>query len=96
MCPVILCIQYLDSTGGRETRKRRRLPNRDPSRPREPMSDPVWISDRQETITELVERRLADDPDSEYLDVCGTKLTAMAVRQHLYEMQREASRSGRR
>ena len=43
------------------------------------MSDPVWISDRQETITELLERRLADDPDSEYLDVCGTKLTAMAV-----------------
>jgi crotonobetaine/carnitine-CoA ligase len=43
------------------------------------MPDPVWISDRQETITELLQRRLADDPDSEYLDVCGTKLTAADV-----------------
>jgi crotonobetaine/carnitine-CoA ligase len=43
------------------------------------MSDPVWISDRQETITELLERRLEEDPDREYLDVCGTKLTAAAV-----------------
>src|SRR5437763_2569057 len=43
------------------------------------MPDPVWISDRQETIVELLERRLTADPDSEYLDVCGTKLTALEV-----------------
>jgi crotonobetaine/carnitine-CoA ligase len=43
------------------------------------MPDPVWMSDRQETITELLERRLENDPDGEYLDVCGTKLTAADV-----------------
>ena len=43
------------------------------------MPDSVWISDRQETITELLERRMDDDPDSEYLDVCGTKLSGADV-----------------
>ena len=43
------------------------------------MSDPVWISDAQHTINQLLDRRLEDDPDSEYLDVCGTKLTAAGV-----------------
>ncbi|HWC39362.1 MAG TPA: AMP-binding protein [Acidimicrobiales bacterium] len=43
------------------------------------MPDTVWISDRQETILELLERRLTADPDGEYLDVCGTKLSAAEV-----------------
>jgi crotonobetaine/carnitine-CoA ligase len=43
------------------------------------MSDPVWISDEQHTINALLDRRLEDDPDGEYLDVCGTKLTAAGV-----------------
>ncbi len=43
------------------------------------MSDPVWISDEQHTINVLLDRRLEDDPDGEYLDVCGTKLTAATV-----------------
>ncbi|HEY1633904.1 MAG TPA: AMP-binding protein [Acidimicrobiales bacterium] len=43
------------------------------------MSDQVWISDEQFTINELLDRRLEDDPDGEYLDVCGTKLTAAGV-----------------
>jgi crotonobetaine/carnitine-CoA ligase len=43
------------------------------------MFDPVWISDQQHTINELLDRRLEEDPDGEYLDVCGTKLTAAGV-----------------
>ena len=43
------------------------------------MSDPVWISDRQHTVNSLLEHRLADDPHSEYLDVCGRKLSAAEV-----------------
>ncbi|MBA2282914.1 MAG: AMP-binding protein [Acidimicrobiia bacterium] len=44
------------------------------------MSEQVWISEaRNETVFELLERRLDTDPESEYLDVCGTKLTAAAV-----------------
>jgi crotonobetaine/carnitine-CoA ligase len=38
-----------------------------------------WIRDRQFTIPQLFERRLRDDPDSEYLDLCGTKLSANDV-----------------
>ncbi|MGZ4694813.1 MAG: AMP-binding protein, partial [Acidimicrobiales bacterium] len=41
--------------------------------------DGIWISGDQTTITELLERRLATDPHGEYLDVCGTKLTAADV-----------------
>jgi carnitine-CoA ligase len=43
------------------------------------VSDGVWISDRQCTVVELLERRLASDPDGEYLDVCGTKVSAAEV-----------------
>jgi crotonobetaine/carnitine-CoA ligase len=39
----------------------------------------VWRSGDQSTVGQLLERRLADDPDGEYLDVCGTKLTAGEV-----------------
>ena len=39
----------------------------------------VWISGEQQTVNGLLDRRLADDPDGEYLDVCGTKLSAAEV-----------------
>jgi carnitine-CoA ligase len=38
-----------------------------------------WTSGEQHTIPELLDARLATDPDSEYLDVCGTKFTAAQV-----------------
>ena len=43
------------------------------------MVDDVWRSGSQFTVTELLQARLGSDPDSEYLDVCGTKLTARSV-----------------
>jgi crotonobetaine/carnitine-CoA ligase len=39
----------------------------------------VWISGDQQTVNGLLDRRLADDPHGEYLDVCGTKLSAAEV-----------------
>jgi crotonobetaine/carnitine-CoA ligase len=39
----------------------------------------VWTSDSQRTIPSLLEARCSEDPDSEYLDVAGTKLTARQV-----------------
>jgi crotonobetaine/carnitine-CoA ligase len=49
---------------------------------REPMpagGDGVWRAARQRTVTELFLDRLDADPDSAYLDVCGTTLTARQV-----------------
>src|SRR5687768_1727484 len=43
-----------------------------------PLTD-VWISGEQQTIVRLLDRRLEEDPDGEYLDVCGTKVTAAEV-----------------
>jgi crotonobetaine/carnitine-CoA ligase len=43
------------------------------------MSTDVWISGAQSTVLTLLEHRLATDPDGEYLDVCGTKLSAVDV-----------------
>lgn len=43
------------------------------------MASDVWRSGEQHTITELLEARLSSDPDGEYLDICGTKLTARDV-----------------
>lgn len=43
------------------------------------MAREVWISGAQSTVPALLSRRLDDDPDGEYLDVCGTKLTAADV-----------------
>lgn len=43
------------------------------------MSDGIWTSAPQYTTTSLLTARLEKDPDSEYLDVCGTKLTAAQV-----------------
>jgi crotonobetaine/carnitine-CoA ligase len=43
------------------------------------MAAGVWASDEQHTVPSLLERRLEADPDGEYLDVTGTKLTAAQV-----------------
>ena len=43
------------------------------------MTASVWMPGERHTITELLERRLEHDPDSEYLDVCGTSLSAAQV-----------------
>jgi len=39
----------------------------------------VWRSGEQTTVRQLLDRRLAADPDGAYLDVCGTQLTAGEV-----------------
>jgi crotonobetaine/carnitine-CoA ligase len=39
----------------------------------------VWISGPQQTVVDLLDARLASDPDGEYLDVCGIKVTAAEV-----------------
>lgn len=44
-----------------------------------PGVDAVWSSERQSTVASLYEQRLHSDPSGEYLDVCGTKLTAADV-----------------
>jgi crotonobetaine/carnitine-CoA ligase len=43
------------------------------------MTSEVWISGDQQTVNGLLDQRLADDPHGEYLDVCGTKLSAAEV-----------------
>jgi crotonobetaine/carnitine-CoA ligase len=43
------------------------------------VADHVWMSGQQSTVVDLLDHRLATDPDGEYLDVCGTKLTASEV-----------------
>jgi crotonobetaine/carnitine-CoA ligase len=43
------------------------------------VADHVWKGSAHQTIPSMFEQRLADDPDTEYLDVCGTKLTASQV-----------------
>jgi crotonobetaine/carnitine-CoA ligase len=42
-------------------------------------SGAIWASGEQSTVPALFDHRLEDDPDSEYLDVAGTKLTARQV-----------------
>ncbi|MBN2624907.1 MAG: AMP-binding protein [Acidimicrobiales bacterium] len=43
------------------------------------MASSVWISGAQQTVVGLLEQRLEHDPDGEYLDVCGTRVTAAQV-----------------
>src|SRR5437588_12153817 len=43
------------------------------------MGTAVWVSDEQQTVPSLLEERLDTDPDGEYLDVTGTKLSAADV-----------------
>jgi crotonobetaine/carnitine-CoA ligase len=45
----------------------------------ETKAEDVWRVGSQYTVTALLQSRLDTDPDSEYLDVCGTKLTARSV-----------------
>ena len=44
------------------------------------MSSTAWRSETEQlTLRSLLERRLENDPDGEYLDVCATKLSARVV-----------------
>ncbi|MBV8981948.1 MAG: AMP-binding protein [Acidimicrobiia bacterium] len=43
------------------------------------MTTGVWVSDEHQTLLSLLERRLETDPEGEYLDVTGTKLSAADV-----------------
>ena len=43
------------------------------------LGDRGWISDGERTIVDLLQARLDTDPDGEYLDVVGTKLSAGEV-----------------
>src|SRR5438552_12434436 len=43
------------------------------------MGTDVWVSDEQRTVPSLLERRLETDPDGEYLDVTGTRLSGADV-----------------
>ncbi len=43
------------------------------------MADSIWAGDDQTTIPELFTRRLEADPDGEYIDMGGEKLTARSV-----------------
>ncbi|MGI8663419.1 MAG: AMP-binding protein [Acidimicrobiales bacterium] len=44
------------------------------------MADAVWRRGETSTISGLLEARLDSDPSAEYLDICGTKLSAADVR----------------
>jgi carnitine-CoA ligase len=51
-------------------------------RERVAVKDPTWTSSAEQwTLRTLLERRLTLDADGEYLDVCGTKLSAAEVSQ---------------
>lgn len=43
------------------------------------MTDALWMPGEDGTVVEVLRARVEDDPDGEYLDVCGTKLTAADV-----------------
>ena len=43
------------------------------------MSSVVWIKGEQDTVPQLLARRLEADPDREYLDVCGVTTSAADV-----------------
>jgi len=45
------------------------------------MTAEVWLSGDQDTVLDLLRRRLDHDPEGEYLDVCGTKVSAADVAQ---------------
>ena len=42
-------------------------------------SDRIWLNGERRTVTALLDARLEHDPDSEYLDVCGSGFTAGQV-----------------
>jgi len=43
------------------------------------MTAEVWVRGEQDTVLDLLRRRLDSDPDGEYLDVCGTTCSAADV-----------------
>ena len=43
------------------------------------MTDQVWISGAQDTVLDLMRRRLDADPDSQYLDINGSTFSAGEV-----------------
>ena len=50
------------------------------ARKRNIVSSTAWRSETEQlTLRSLLERRLENDPDGEYLDVCATKLSAQVV-----------------
>ena len=71
--------------GGSVTSSRALTARRSPARSRcmrrrfRRVTESSWISGEQHTITSLLDRRLSDDPDSQYLDVCGVTFTAAEV-----------------
>src|SRR5581483_9800963 len=58
------------------------------------MSTGVWVSEEQHTVPSLLERRLESDPDGEYLDVTGTKLSAAEVERSANRMANALSELG--
>jgi crotonobetaine/carnitine-CoA ligase len=46
----------------------------------------VWLDGERSTVFELLDQRLDRDPDGEYLDVCGTKLSAASVADTAYRL----------
>lgn len=38
-----------------------------------------WVNGEQRTLLDLLDRRLADDPDGPFLDLCGTPFTAAGI-----------------
>jgi crotonobetaine/carnitine-CoA ligase len=46
----------------------------------------VWLDGERSTVFELLDQRLERDPDGEYLDVCGTKLSAASVADTAYRL----------
>ena len=39
------------------------------------VGDSIWADGEQSTIPQLFARRMESNPDGEYLDICGVKLT---------------------
>jgi crotonobetaine/carnitine-CoA ligase len=50
------------------------------------MSDGIWISGKARTVVDLLDERLDRDPDGEYLDVCGAKVSAAEVASVAYRL----------
>jgi crotonobetaine/carnitine-CoA ligase len=50
------------------------------------VSDGIWISGQARTVVDLLDERLDRDPDGEYLDVCGAKVSAAEVASVAYRL----------
>ena len=58
------------------------------------MTSEVWKSEPQDTVIDLMSRRLEADADGAYLDVCGTALTARQVHTAASSLARALSEMG--